>query len=189
MTRGVTNKERILQIAEQVGALRYGDFTLASGAKSNYYFDGRLISLHPEGSHLLGTSLLAEITDSEIEAVGGPATAAIPLVTSISIASYLGGQNLTGFFVRSETKAHGTQKQIEGGLKEGLKVAIVDDVCTSGGSLFLAIDAVEKLGCEVGVVLAILDRKQGGSKELAKRGYTFRPLLESTSQGKVVVAN
>jgi len=189
MAKEGTIKERVLQIAEQVGALKYGDFTLASGAKSNYYFDGRLISLHPEGSHLLGLAMLAEITDSEIGSVGGPATAAIPLVTAISLVSHLEGKNLNGFFVRSETKEHGTQKQIEGSLQEGMKVAIVDDVCTSGGSLFLAIDAVEKIGCEVGVVLAILDRKQGGSKELTKRGYAFRTLLEATDQGAVVVSN
>ena len=65
----------------------------------------------------------------------------------------------------------------------------MDDVCTSGGALFLAIDAVEKIGCEVGMVLAILDRKQGGSEALTKRGYAFRTLLEATEQGTVVVSN
>ena len=137
MAKEVTTKERVLEIAEQVGALRYGDFTLASGAKSNYYFDGRLISLHPEGSHLLGLAMLAEITDSEIGSVGGPATAAIPLVTAKSLVSYLEGQNLNGFFVRSETKAHGTQKQIEGSLQEGIRLPLWMTFVLQEGHFFL----------------------------------------------------
>ena len=189
MAKHLEERERILQIAEQVGALRYGEFTLASGAKSNYYFDGRLISLHPEGSYCLGQALLSAIGDTYIDAVGGPATAAIPLVTAIALVSHIGSRNLTGFVVRSETKEHGTQKQVEGNLVNGATVAIVDDVCTSGGSLFLAIDAVEKMGCKVALVLSVLDRKQGGSEELAKRGYAFRSLLQATDEGNVEVSD
>ena len=87
---------KILALSEQVGALKYGDFTLASGAKSSYYFDGRLISLHPEGAYLLGKAFLQSLAGSGVDAVGGPATAAIPIVTAVALVSQLEGQPAGG---------------------------------------------------------------------------------------------
>jgi len=103
----IEKSKRILEVAEEVGALRYGDFTLSSGAKSNYYFDGRLISPNPEGAHLLGQAFLERLQGIDIDYVGGPAMAAIPLVTAIALVSYLDGRNISAFFVRGETKGHG----------------------------------------------------------------------------------
>ena len=179
---------RILDLSEQVGALRYGEFTLSSGAKSSYYFDGRLISLHPEGAHLLGRAFLESLKGSGVVAVGGPAMAAIPIVTSVALVSQVEGSPIDAFFVRGEAKDHGTGKQVEGRLQAGSRVAILDDVCTSGGSLFMAISAVEEAGCTVEKVLAILDRHQGGGDELRDRGYDFRTLLEADAEGRVRVA-
>ena len=179
---------RILEIAEEVGALKYGDFVLSSGAKSNYYFDCRLISLHPEGSYLIGKALLETLSDSEVQAVGGPAMAAIPIVTAVSVVSHIEGRPTGAFFVRPEVKEHGTQQRVEGGLPRGARVAVVDDVCTSGGSLFTAIEAAEALDCPVVKVLVVLDRHQGGSDELRRRGYDFQALLEADPQGKVRVS-
>ena len=186
MSSEITHK--ILELSEQVGALRYGDFTLASGAKSGYYFDGRLISLHPEGAYLLGKAFLETLQGSGVDAVGGPATAAIPIVTAVALVSRLEDSPIDAFFVRSEAKDHGTGRQVEGRLQAGSRVAILDDVCTSGGSLFMAINAVEEAGCTVETVLAILDRHQGGSDELRAKGYNFRPLLEADAEGRVRVA-
>ena len=179
---------RILELSEQVGSLRYGDFTLSSGAKSSYYFDGRLISLHPEGAHLLGRAFMQVLQGSGIVAVGGPATAAIPIVTSIALVSQIEGSPLDAFFVRGEAKEYGTRKQVEGRLQAGSRVAILDDVCSTGGSLFMAISAVEEAGCTVERVLTILDRNQGGGDELRSRGYDFRTLLEADAEGRVRVA-
>jgi orotate phosphoribosyltransferase len=184
----IEKSKRILEVAEEVGALRYGDFTLSSGAKSNYYFDGRLISLNPEGAHLLGQAFLERLQGIDIDYVGGPAMAAIPLVTAIALVSYLDGRNISAFFVRGETKGHGMQNQIEGNLPLGSKVAIIDDVCTSGGSIVGAIQAVESLRCKVAVILSVLDRKQGGSDKLISEGYRFETLLTAGIDGKVVVS-
>jgi orotate phosphoribosyltransferase len=184
----IEKSKRILEVAEEVGALRYGDFTLSSGAKSNYYFDGRLISLNPEGAYLLGQAFLERLQDIDIDYVGGPAMAAIPLVTAIALVSYLDGRNISAFFVRGETKGHGMQNQIEGNLPLGSKVAIIDDVCTSGGSIVGAIQAVESLRCKVAVILSVLDRKQGGSDKLISEGYRFETLLTAGIDGKVVVS-
>ena len=178
---------RILVLSEKLGALKYGEFTLSSGAKSNYYFDGRLISLHPEGAYLLGKAFLEELKGHDIVAVGGPSMAAIPIVTAVALTSQMEGTPVQAFFVRTEAKAHGTGQQVEGKLEPGSRVMIVDDVCTSGGSLFTAIEAAEAAGCKTVKVMAVLDRHQGGSDELRRKGYEFSALLEPASDGRVRV--
>ncbi|MBF8266856.1 MAG: orotate phosphoribosyltransferase [Dehalococcoidia bacterium] len=180
--------QRILDLSGRVGALKYGEFTLASGAPSSYYFDGRLISLHPEGAYYLGKVFLESLGSYDVAAVGGPATAAIPLVTAIALVSHLEGKPIEAFFVRAEAKAYGTGQRVEGRLVQGSRVAVVDDVCTTGSSLFGAIEAVESEGCQVMKILTILDRHQGGSEELRRRGYDFQALLEADAEGTVRVA-
>jgi len=184
-----TIADKILQLSEKMGALQYGDFTLSSGAKSTYYFDGRIISLNPEGAYWLGEAFLEAIKGTDIVAVGGPATAAIPIVTAISLVSYIKGSPINSFFVRPETKGHGTNKQIEGSIKPGSKVMILDDVCTSGGSIFTAIGAVEAENCTVERVMAVLDRLQGGSDEIRRRGYAFSSILVPDPTGKIRVSS
>jgi orotate phosphoribosyltransferase len=178
---------KILELSERVGALKYGDFTLSSGAKSSYYFDGRLISLSPEGAYLLGKVFLQGLKGYDVVAVGGPAMAAIPIVTAVALMSQMEGTPVQAFFVRPQAKEHGTGQQLEGRLAPGSRVMIVDDVCTSGASLFTAIQAAEAAGCQVVKVMAVLDRQQGGSDELRRRGYEFRALLEPAPDGTVRV--
>lgn len=178
---------KILELSERLGALQYGDFTLSSGARSSYYFDGRRMSLNPEGAYLLGKAFLEEIKDDEVAAVGGPAMAAIPIVTAIALMSQVEGTPVKAFFVRSEAKDHGTGQQVEGGLVPGSRVVIVDDVCSSGGSLFTAIQAVEAMDCQVVKVLTVLDRQQGGSDELRRKGYQYNAMLEPGPNGTVRV--
>ena len=179
---------KILELSEQLGALKYGDFTLASGAKSNYYYDGRLISLNPEGAYWIGKAFLENLKNDHIVAVGGPATAAIPIVTSIALMSQIAKKPVEGFFVRQEAKAYGRGRQIEGKVDPGSRVAIVDDVCTSGASLFTAIEAIEALECKVVRVMTVLDRFQGGSDELRRKGYNFCCLLEPDPHGQLRVS-
>ena len=181
--------QKILELSERLGALKYGDFTLSSGAKSSYYFDGRLISLSPEGAYWLGKAFLEGIKGHDIAAVGGPAMAAIPIVTAVALTSQLEKSPVKAFFVRPEAKAHGTGQQVEGGLEPGSRVMILDDVCTSGASLLTAIEAAEAAGCQVVKVMAVLDRHQGGSDELRRRGYDFQALLEPDSKGKIKVVS
>ena len=89
--------------------------------------------------------------------------------------------------MRKEVKPHGGKRAIEGPLKPGSKVAIVDDTCTTGTSLFLAIEALEAEGCEVIMVMSILDRGEGGSDKIRRYGYPFRTLLEATCKGEIKV--
>jgi len=180
--------KRLLDVALDRGALKYGDFTLTSGKKSSYYFDGRLLSLDPEGAQLIAGALLPMLLDAKVDAVGGPTLGADPIVSAIALSSYLAGARIPGFIVRKEAKAHGTGQRIEGPLRPGSRVAIIDDVCTTGGSLFDAIEAAESAGCTVVKVAAVLDRKEGGSEELRRRGYDFVTLLAANPDGTIGVA-
>ena len=182
--------QRLLELAERLGALTYGEFTLSSGKVSPYYFDGRLLTLDPEGTFLIGRAFLPVVRDAGAEAVGGPTLGADPMATAIALTSHLEGTPIPAFIVRKEAKGHGAGRAIEGPLPvEGCKVAVVDDTCTSGGSLLHAIDAAEAAGCTVVMVAAILDRREGGSDEIRRRGYPFWTLLEATPDGKVKPAD
>ena len=182
------NSERLLELALERGAIKYGDFTLTSGIKSSYYFDGRLLSLDPEGANLIASALLPLLWEAGAEAVGGTTLGADPIVASVALASYRDGPPIPAFIVRKESKEHGTRQNIEGPLTAGAKVAIVDDVCTTGGSLFHAIESAEAIGCAVVKVVAVLDRRGGGSDEMARRGYAFAALLEATPNGEIRTA-
>ena len=177
--------DRILDQALALGALKYGEFTLTSGTQSKYYFDGRLLTLDPEGSRLIAEALLPTLQAAGVDAVGGPTLGADPIVTAIAVVSGQLGQGIPGFIVRKEAKAHGTGQAIEGPLRPGSRVAIVDDTCTTGGSLFQAIEAAEEAGCSVVKVAAVLDRNEGGSEELRRRGYDFIALLQANGEGTI----
>ena len=180
--------ERLYGRALELDALKYGEFTLSSGQASTYYFDGRMLSTDPEGADLISQAFGMAIDGSGAEAFGGPTVAAVPIVGSLALRARLDGKERTGFFVRPEVKEHGAGKQIEGNLQPGMKVAAFDDTVSTGGALLAAIDAVESFGCEVVLVMAVLDRHQGGDDELERRGIPFFKLWESTPEGKVTVA-
>ena len=179
----------ILAVAVANGALLYGDFTLTSGEKSTYYWDGRVLSLTPEGAALVARALLPMVRASGATAVGGPAVGAVAVVAAIAMLSGQdGGAPVPGFFVRAGAREHGTGKLIEGPLAPGSRVAIVDDACSTGGSLYHAIKAAEEAGHTVVLVATVLDRHQGGSDKLRADGYVFQTVLESDAQGNVTPA-
>ena len=179
----------ILGVAVANGALLYGDFTLTSGEKSTYYWDGRVLSLTPEGAALVAKALLPLVRASGATAVGGPAVGAVAMVAAIAMLSGQdGGEPVPGFFVRAGAREHGTGKLIEGPLAPASRVAIVDDACSTGGSLYHAIKAAEEAGHTVVLVATVLDRHQGGSDKLRADGYAFQALLESDAEGNVAPA-
>lgn len=180
--------ERLLEISTRLGALRYGRFTLTSGAVTSYYFDGRLLTLDGEGAYYVGRALEPIVRASGADAVAGPAVAAVPIVTAVSLRSHAEGHAISGLIVRKEAKMHGAGKMIEGAYWDGMSVAVVDDTCTKGGSLLHAIDAVEEAGCRVVKVACILDRNEGGSRVIRERGYDFVSLLEANRDGRIRVS-
>ena len=177
----------VLEIATKIGALSFGEFTLTSGKKSPYYFDGRLLSLNPAGAYHVAKAFLAEIITSKADAAAGPAVAAVPIVSALALLSHQAGQPVPALIVRDVAKQHGTGKKIEGNVVPGMSVVVVDDTCTTGGSLIRTIRAVEEAGCNVTKVMCILDRNEGGSEEIARQGYDFFTLLEAGPTGEIVV--
>lgn len=158
------------------GCVKFGDFTLASGKKSDFYFDGRLVTFSAKGARLIGQILACAIRNDEEGAthVGGPAIGAVPIATAVSYATtlmYPTVRQLDTFVVRKEAKAHGTGNQIEGPpLGPESRVVVVEDVVTSGGSVLRAIEAIKATGATVLRCIALLDREEGAQEAFEAAG-------------------
>ena len=160
-------------------ALKFGDFILASGKKAKYYCDSKQVTLDSEGLRLVGEGML-EIVNSlpfPIQAVGGMAIGADPITASVLCAAAGQKKPLKGFMVRKEAKDHGTQKFLEGPVKPGDEVVIVEDVVTTGGSSLKAIERCNEFGLKVKAVIAILDRMEGGRENFEAAGYPLYSLF------------
>ena len=184
----MTNEEKLLEVAIEKKALTFGKFKLSAGGTSNYYFDGRLLTLDPKGAYLTAKCLIPIINKSGANFIAGPTLGADPIVASVAAISYLEKTPISALIVRKEAKKHGGKKSVEGPISENLKVAVVDDTCTTGSSLFHAIDIIESEGCEVVKVLSIMDRMSGGSEECQKRGYDFQSIFVADEKGKINIA-
>jgi orotate phosphoribosyltransferase len=160
-------------------ALRFGDFTLASGKKAKYYLDGKQVTLDSRGALLVGEGLLDLLSQPGPlpTAVGGMSIGADPITAAIITVAGLRNLSLAGILVRKESKGHGTNRFVEGPVQPGDTVAIIEDVVTTGGSSLLAIDRVQVFGLRVTCVAAIIDRMEGGAKAFADRGIPFFSLL------------
>jgi orotate phosphoribosyltransferase len=158
-------------------SLQFGDFTLTSGRKSDYYIDGKRTTLRSRGAYLVARLLLDALHGSAIEAIGGPTLGADPVIGAVMALAALEELSLVGFLVRKEPKGHGTQQLIEGPLQPGMQVAVFDDTVTTGGSLKHAIDQVEAAQCTVVKVFAVVDRQEGARQNFAEWGYPFHPLF------------
>ncbi|HEU19668.1 MAG TPA: orotate phosphoribosyltransferase [Deltaproteobacteria bacterium] len=143
-------------------------FTLASGGSSNYYFNCKPTTLDPEGMNLIGTVIFDMVKDSEITAVGGLTLGADPLANAVAVISYQKGRPVKSFIVRKDVKSHGTKSAVEGNVAAGEKVAILDDVITTGGSTITAIERAREAGLIVDRVIALVDREEGGRQNIEK---------------------
>ncbi|OGW79740.1 MAG: orotate phosphoribosyltransferase [Omnitrophica bacterium RIFCSPLOWO2_12_FULL_44_17] len=171
-------KAQLLPFVKQHAHIKLSQpIQLASGKMSNTYFDGRQVTLHPEGMSLFARSILEVALLSEIHAVGGPSIGADPIATAVSLFAWLDRKiTLPAFLVRKEPKKHGLQRQIEGPeLKPGMRVLVVEDVITSGKSVLQAISAIETLGAIVAQVVCLVDRNEGGREALSK--YVYQPIF------------
>ena len=180
--------QRILRLAYETEALLRGKFTLSSGKESDHYFEGKRLTLHPEGAYLIGKEVLARLERTGVEAVGGLVMGAFPIVTAVAVVSHEEGKPIPTFIVREHPKEHGTRRRIEGHFRKGTKVAIVDDVITGGNSVMKAIEAVEAGGSEVVKVIVIVDRNEGGSERLKEKGYNFDAIINLPPSGEASVS-
>jgi orotate phosphoribosyltransferase len=158
-------------------AVRFGKFILASGKESDLYVDLRKVTLLPKGAFLIGSIIYDMIKDRPVEAIGGLTLGADPIAVAASLVAYQNGREIAAFLVRKEKKDHGMKSAVEGPVRPGQKVVIVDDVITSGSSTITAIQQAEAAGLSVDLVIAILDRMEGGKANIEALGHEVRTLL------------
>ena len=175
-----TYAQQLLPLLARI-SFRLGQFKLSSGGTSDYYVDCRTTTLHAEGGRLVGHAILELLEQNgiEAEAVGGLTLGADPIVSNVATASAWRAQTnpsaplLHGFLVRKAEKAHGTGRRIEGFNREGARVVIVDDVCTTGSSTLNALEAAREAGMIVAAVVCIVEREEANG----------RPAVEAAAQG------
>ena len=159
-------------------ALRFGNFTLASGKKATYYLDCKQVTLDPGGARLIAEGILDLLGQGRLpKAIGGMAIGADPITAAVVTMSAVRATPITGFMIRKEAKGHGTNQYVEGPVEPGDEVVIVEDVVTTGGSSLAAIERAEGFGLKVVRVIGIVDRMEGGAEAFAERGYPFASLL------------
>jgi orotate phosphoribosyltransferase len=179
-----TPKEQLREILKEKSVCR-GTFTLASGAQSDFYVDAKLTTSDPRASLLVGSvgwELVKETARAcgvRVDSIGGLTMGADWMALSIGIAAHLENSQaaLRVFSVRKSAKEHGRLKRIEGNFSPGDSVVVVDDVITTGGSTIQAIDAIEEAGGRIAFVIALVDREEGGSGNIVRRGYAVAPIF------------
>ena len=186
----LTHAQQLLSLLAGT-SFRLGQFKLSSGGTSDYYIDCRTTTLHAEGGRLTGHSVLELLEGKGIdaEAVGGLTLGADPIVSNVATASawralvHPGSQLVHGFLVRKAEKAYGTGRRIEGFCREGARVVIVDDVCTTGASTFNAIEAAREAGMVVAAVVCLVEREEANGRpavEGAAHGVPFFSLFTAS---------
>lgn len=162
-------------------SVKTGEFTLASGKKSDFYVDARQTTLHAEGARLVADLMLARL-HPDVVAVGGLTMGADPVVCSVAAMSTAMGKPIHGFLIRKEPKGHGTNNYCEGlaNVPRDSKVAIVEDTTTTGGSLLKAVERARMAGLEVVQCLTVVDREEGAAETIADAGFELEALTTRT---------
>src|ERR1700685_1747167 len=170
----VTRRKELLRLLA-AKSFRLGEFTLSSGGTSDYYIDCRTTTLDAKGARLTGEVFLAEIQQRgwKPRAIGGLTMGADPIVVAVSVVS----GEVDGFLVRKAEKQHGTGQRIEGFRERGARVVIVDDVCTTGASTVLAIEAAREFGFEIVGVMCLVERQEAGGRPNVEKAAGTVPFV------------
>lgn len=178
MVATMTERQQLIKLLVERSVKR-GHFILASRKSSDLYIDARITTMSPEGLALIGPIAIEAMKNAgwKIDAAGGLTLGADPVAYSIGVASYWSPPFIRAFTVRRNLKRHGTGKLIEGPFRAGDRVAIVEDVITTGASALQAIAAVKSAGGEVKGVLTLVDREDGGRETIERSGYSVISLI------------
>ncbi len=170
------NRQELARRIAEVALLR-GEFTLRSGRKSNYYLDKYLFETQPDILVALG-KMFAERVPPGVDRIAGPELGAIALAAAASMAS---GKPFV--IVRNQKKGYGSGKLLEGTLKPGETVLVVEDVLTTGGQVLEAVKSLEGAGAKVAGILGVLDRQEGARENIESAGYKFEALFTTRDLG------
>jgi orotate phosphoribosyltransferase len=169
-------REQLLDLFVRL-AYKEGDFLLSSGQRSNYYINGKQVTLTAEGALAVGHSIFSMLPE-DTQAVAGLTLGADPVVTAVSVVSACENKPIPALIVRKEAKGHGTQAYIEGpSLPPGAKVVVLEDVVTTGKSAMLAVERLRAAGYQCDRVIALVDREQGGAAFYQSQGLHFQALF------------
>ena len=180
------NKKRLKTLIENKAYLRRAPqkgelpFELASGGTSLYLFDCKRVTQDPEGISLIASIVYDMVKDRDLDAIGGIETGAIPICTAVAQLSFIKGNPIPAFWVRHLPKTHGTKNKIEGELKPGSRVVVVDDVTTRGNSIEEAIQEVQRIGCKIVGLMTLVDREEGAKVKLESEGFKFEAIFKSS---------
>jgi orotate phosphoribosyltransferase len=177
-------RSRLIAIVKRRSFSTGGETRLVSGRSSSFYFDMKPTMLDPEGAHLIGELVLDALAGAEVDLVGGLEMGAVPLATAVAAASHGRGRPLPAIFVRKQAKEHGARRLVEGlapgETLAGKRVAVLEDVTTTGGSATKAIDALRAEGAVIERVITIVDRLEGAADNFKAAGIHFTPILTAT---------
>jgi orotate phosphoribosyltransferase len=166
----------------RVHSLKLGTFTLTSGRQSSYLFQLRQTTLLPEGAALIGEIIVDYMRRHDIACIGGLELGAVPLVASVAAVSHLKGYPVDAFFVRKAPKEHGARERVDGHLRAGSEVLMIDDVATTGGSILKAIEGMksEHPDADCRRALAVVDREEGAAQNLADAGIRLAAIFKKS---------
>lgn len=183
----MTDPQAALRALLKQKSVLFGEFTLVSGAKSDFYVDSKMTTLDPRGADLIGAlgwARLKEYVASHalsLDGVGGLTMGADPIALAVALRAYQEDQQtLQAYCIRKEPKGHGRGKQVEGDFKAGAQVAVIDDVITTGGSTLKAISAIREAGGHVAVALVLVDREEGGRAAIEAEGVPVIALFSKS---------
>jgi orotate phosphoribosyltransferase len=165
-------KQHLMDLLRENQVIKFGKFILSSGKESEYYVDMKKAITDPEILQTIAELISAKIADDKIDKVAGPALGAVPIATAVSLNS-----KLPLLMIRKEKKGYGTSNLIEGDLKEGDTVIVVEDVTTTGNSLLKAIDAIEENKGVVKRAFVVVDRCEGAAENFNKKGIKLEALI------------
>jgi len=165
-------KKQIALALSEIGAIKFGEFTLKSGIKSPIYIDLRLIISYPKILKLISNAIVEVAKNLQFDVIAGIPYTALPIATAISL-----DQDWPMVYARKEVKDYGTKKKLEGVFEEGQTALIVDDLITTGGSKFETTEPFEASGLKISDFIVLVDREQGGGKKLEEKGYKFHSII------------
>ncbi|ASJ00214.1 orotate phosphoribosyltransferase [Thermococcus gorgonarius] len=170
----MSERERLIEKMFEAKAVLFGRFVLASGKESNYYINVKKVVTDPEALKLIARLMAkkAESEGIEFDRVAGPELGAVPIATALSLET---GKPLV--IVRKKPKGYGTNSQIEGEVREGERILLVEDVTTTGGSVLKAAKVLESLGAKIAAISVVVDREEGAEENIRGNGYRFLPVL------------
>ncbi|WP_292614990.1 orotate phosphoribosyltransferase [Methanobacterium sp. BAmetb5] len=165
-------KNQLISLLKDNNVIKFGKFTLSSGRESDYYVDMKKAITDPQILSQVSKIISQLISDDDIDLVAGPALGAVPIATAVALHA-----GIPMLMIRKAQKDYGTSQLIEGELKTGDKVIVVEDVTTTGHSLLKAVRAVQDNGGVVERTFVVVDREEGAVEELKKQGVTLEPLV------------